>query len=109
MGGTLTFPIDDAFKAMVKGAKTLHLVKDQGVYLMKFGKTPKSNVVVYAKGFDPNKVDFDEWYNKAHSVCGGDDFGESIDAKFFANAIAKGARVVKIKLTATRMSIEASR
>lgn len=110
MGGTLTFPIDDAFKAMVAqaGKGTVHLVKDQGVYLMSFGKKPKDNKVCYAKGFDPNKVEFDDWYDKAHSVCGGDDFGESIDAKFFANAIAKGAKTVKIKLTATRMSIEAS-
>lgn len=113
MGGTLTFPIDDALKAMVKQAVDLKgqvlLVKDQGVYLMSFGKTPKTNKVVYAKGFNPTTDDFDDWYDEARRICGGDDFAERMKPDFIANAISKGAKGLKIKLTATRMTMEASR
>lgn len=113
MAGTLTFPIDPAFKAMVdqavKTKKPLLLVKDQGVYLMAGGKTPKDNKVVYAKGLNPSVDDFDDWYDKAHRVCGGDDFGENIPTDFFSRAIAGGAKTLKVKLTATRMSLEATR
>jgi hypothetical protein len=113
MAGTLSFVIDTAFKEMVdqavKAKKPLMLVKDQGVYLMAGGKTAKDNKVVYARGLDPNKDDFDTWYDKAHRICGGDDFGENIPTDFFSRAVAGGAKTLKVKLTATRMSLEASR
>jgi hypothetical protein len=113
MGGTLSFPIDDALKAVVdqavKAKKPLLLVKDQGVYLMAFGKTPKQNKLVYANGLDPHKVDFDSWWDKAARICGGDDFGENLPTEFFEKVIAKGFRTIKIKLTSTRMSLEASK
>jgi len=112
MAGTLSFPIDTAFKAMVAQAveakKPLMLVKDQGVYLMVRGRTGEDNKVVYARGLNPSNVEFDDWYDKAHRICGGDDFGENIPTDFFAKAIAGGAKTLKVKLTATRMSLEAT-
>ena len=111
MGGTLSWSIDDAFKAMVdKAVKTkqpIYFVKDQGIYLMTDAKP--NNLVVYAKGFDPNKAKFDDWYDRAHRVCGGDDFGEKLGTEFLAKVCAAGAKVLKIKLTSTRMTMEATR
>jgi len=110
MAGSLTWPIDEAFKAMtaqaVANKAPVKFVKDQGVYLMAFGKKPKENKIIYAKGFDPNKVAFDDWYDKAHSVCGGDDFAEDIPTAFLEKLIAKGSKGFRIKLTSRNMTME---
>lgn len=118
MGGTLKWAIDDAFKAMVaqavKNGGDVLLVKDQGVYLMSHGPKVKkgakpNNLVCYAQGFDPEKVDFDTWYDKAHRICGGDDFGEGLPAADFAKWVAKGYVELQVKLTATSMAFELSK
>lgn len=112
MAGTLKFAITPDFKAMIEQAektkKPVCLVKDQGVYMMSFGRqAPKGNKVCYADGLDPNKADFDDWYDTAHRICGGDDFAEHIPSDFFRRAIDKGCKMVKVKLTARNMSLEA--
>lgn len=57
----------------------LYIVKDQGVYLMPASEgKPDVNHVIYARGLDPSKSPFDEWYNKARDGLGGDDFAENI-------------------------------
>jgi hypothetical protein len=57
--------------------KTFLFVKDSGIYLMNgWGeKDYKNNVVVYAKGYEP---DSDDCWNKCRDAVGGDDFGEAI-------------------------------
>lgn len=106
MSGMLKWAVNDAFRAMVdqavKRKGRLCLVKDDGVYLMSFGKTAKENKVVYAEGLDPKA---DDWYDRAHAICGGDDFGEDFRASDFANALAKDAKIVKIKMTARSMAV----
>ena len=90
MGGTLLFPIDDAFKAMVdqavKANSPLKFVKDQGVYLLAFGAEVHQNKVCYALGFNPKVDDFDSWYDRAHRICGGDDFAGDMDMAIAAEA-----------------------
>ncbi len=90
-----------------RGQKDILFAKDQGVYI--FGKeapTPKPEDVeptvvasveevfttrdpycaangsplIYADGFDPNIVEFDDWWE------GGDDFGEHLPVSLFYNA-----------------------
>jgi len=39
----------------------------------------KYRYVIYAKGFNPNEVAFEDWYDKLHKICGGDDFVELLD------------------------------
>jgi hypothetical protein len=57
----------------------LFIVKDQGVYLMPAAEgKPAVNHVIYARGLDPSKSPFDEWYDKARDGLGGDDFSENI-------------------------------
>jgi hypothetical protein len=111
MPGTLTWPIDDAFRAMVELAEhrkeDILFVKDQGVYLMARGLT--DNAVCYAEGFNPEKDDFDDWYDKAHTICGGDDFAETIPlATFQMMAGNKHMRKIEISISETHMNIGAS-
>jgi hypothetical protein len=57
----------------------LHFVKDHGVYLMSnavLGENAKRDVV-YAAGYDPDKVPFEEWH------IGGDDFVELLERETF--------------------------
>lgn len=112
MGGTLTWPVDENLRAVTSQAvatkKPVKFVKDQGVYLLAFGKkAPKDNKIAYAKGFDPEKVNFDDWYDKAHRICGGDDFAEDIPTEFLERIIARGCKTFSIKLTARSMNMEA--
>ena len=59
----------------------LVFVHDQGLYVMSNGTPglPMGENVVYAEGFDPEKVPFDEWWEGARAIVGGDDFAEYID------------------------------
>jgi hypothetical protein len=60
------------------GKPCLQFVHDQGLYLMSNGipGEPIGENVVYAEGFDPSKVEFDQWWEGARAVVGGDDFVE---------------------------------
>lgn len=72
----------------------LFLVKDQGVYLMSNGipghkrADGERHQVVYAQGLNP-ETDPD-WYDAAHYLCGGDDFGELIPMATIEAALAQG-------------------
>jgi len=64
----------------------LWFVKDDGVYILSNGDPgdvledgDTKLFVVYADGFDPKKVDFDDWYHRAREGLGGDDFVDVID------------------------------
>ena len=70
----------------------LHLVADHGIYLMSNGHDPEEPKTspenparaVYAEGFNPDKVEFDTWWDGKQAAMGGDDQclflpGESIE------------------------------
>ncbi|MIE72484.1 DUF3085 domain-containing protein [Salmonella enterica subsp. diarizonae] len=56
------------------------LVKDHGLYMMSEKGAINDNTgkrrVAYAEGFNPDVVEFDDWYPALHDICGGDDFCE---------------------------------
>lgn len=60
----------------------LHFVHDQGLYLMSNGRPsqPKDdpNRVIYAEGFNPEKEAFEDWWEGARAIVGGDDFVEPL-------------------------------
>lgn len=62
----------------------LILVKDDGLYFIpEIGERNESGRyinIAFAEGFDPDKVDFDDWYDLLRASVGGDDFGEEVDA-----------------------------
>lgn len=61
---------------------SLLLVKDHGLYFMSeegpINPETKRRLVAYADGFDPDTVEFDDWYDRLRELCGGDDFAETI-------------------------------
>lgn len=69
-------------------APALFFVHDQGVYCMSNGipaqllpGEDKRMLVAYARGCDPNAgVPFDDWYETARALVGGDDFAETLSA-----------------------------
>ena len=63
--------------ASVEMNRPVHIVKDDGIYVMVFHMKPSSNVIAYAIGYNP-KIDGDEVWDKAREAVGGDDFGEEI-------------------------------
>lgn len=105
MSRTYKWPIDAAFKSMVAQAVTrkapIILVKDQGVYLMSTGAKAKDNKVVYAEGFDPSKVAFDDWWE------GGDDSIDRLPHDLFRKMVAAKAKTCVIKVTSKQIKIEA--
>ena len=62
----------------------LLLVKDNGLYFMaekgELNPDTGRRLVAYAEGFDPDKADFDDWYDTLRDICGGDDFAETIES-----------------------------
>lgn len=60
----------------------LSFVKDQGIYVMSNGKPQLDNDdpgrVIFAQGFDPTKDAFDDWWEGARQLVGGDDFVEPL-------------------------------
>ena len=88
----------------------LLFVKDRGVYLMSNGtphlpnpNNPKSSLVAYAKGHDPEKDD-DTW-EADREECGGDDFGEFIEAESIRKAINRGKKTMSITMTLETFTI----
>tara|TARA_R110000737_G_scaffold211296_2_gene228961 strand:+ start:614 stop:982 length:369 start_codon:yes stop_codon:yes gene_type:complete len=57
--------------------KLFWFVKDSGIYLMNGwgNQDPKKNVVVYAKGYNPES---DDCWDRCRDAVGGDDFGEGL-------------------------------
>jgi hypothetical protein len=91
----------------------LWFVKDSGVYLMSNGQPRQidpegdgeRSLVAYAKGHNPT-VDGNTW-DADRAECGGDDFGEFIEAAFFRKAINEGRAQIIIRIRAKSFSLEA--
>ncbi len=85
-------------KAQRLAPPALQFVKDDGVYLMSSGiphlpdparqGDPDASRVVYAQGFDPNVEAFDDWYDGARRILGGDDFAHALPLDLFGPALA---------------------
>lgn len=106
------WPLQDNID-MDKVPPALFLVKDQGVYLMSSGipnlKDPKANdenrsLVLYADGLNPEKNEFDDWWNKAIDIMGGDDCCISLEISFFEKALRNKADKVIIAVTPSQVS-----
>ena len=80
--------------------KGFYLVKDEGIYLMNAFNTRSgnNNHVIYARGYNPNTLDRDLVWEKAHYVSA-DDFAEFIplSSKAIDSLIDGGD--IKVKLT----------
>jgi hypothetical protein len=102
---------DDNFKAITKPveAPAVLLVHDQGVYLMSNGQPRdivkgESSFVAYAKGCHPDRDP--DWYDTAHALVGGDDFGETLPwARELKQLIDSGAKTVSLKFTQSTIEI----
>ena len=108
-------------EAAARFGPSLHLVKDEGVYLMSNGapaemiERPRPNGdgmmqscrVVYAKGFDPYAEDRGDVWDKARAAMGGDDSVEDIGADFWKQVFASNsATTLVIEATNGRFNIE---
>ena len=91
----------------------LHLVHDQGIYLMSNG-TPrqlvssdsKSSIVVYEKDCNPNTPD--DWWDTARRKVGGDDFAEHVGLDWWDAYIKRYPRMEKpfrIRMNKDSMSL----
>ncbi|EGT5656564.1 DUF3085 domain-containing protein [Citrobacter braakii] len=84
------------------------LVKDHGLYMMSEDggfdpETQKRLTLSYAEGFDPDRVEFDDWYEDLREICGGDDFCETIasDNAAFSDVIDNN-RDLRVAFTPTQ-------
>jgi hypothetical protein len=90
-------------------APAVLLVHDQGLYLMSNGNPRDivkgtSSFVAYARGCDP--VADDDWYDTAHALVGGDDFGETLPwARELKSMIDRGDKTIEIEMTAETLAI----
>lgn len=88
----------------------LWLVGDDGVYLMSnckpaFMRTPEKQFVVYAEDLDPEKVDFDTWWDKKNEAFGGDDGVEFIPLEDIDNERVLGGEWVEIDVTPQSIAV----
>lgn len=92
----------------------LLLVKDQGVYLLSNGSPSLlvegtgGHVVAYAREADPTSAgEFDDWYDAARQIMGGDDCAETLALTMFEPVLALLADddTLKIKVTATQIQV----
>lgn len=88
------------------------LVKDHGVYFMaeRGERQPsgRQKIIAYAVGCDPEVDAFDDWWERANSEFGGDDFGEFLDPQegVFAR-ILRSEDDLEVSATTTHLSLEA--
>tara|TARA_B100000614_G_scaffold262909_1_gene300678 strand:+ start:173395 stop:173772 length:378 start_codon:yes stop_codon:yes gene_type:complete len=112
-------PLFDHAKAASKHRPTygqepipsLHLVGDQGVYLMSSGIPPiaedkdnRIHQVAYAEGTDPNDGGF-EWYENKRALYGGDDGVDAVPLHMFEKAMARDSETFTITLTARSIRV----
>lgn len=90
----------------------LHLVKDQGVYLMSNGLPflPKSDgksgsEVAYAREATPNAMNFDDWWSNAQRIMGGDDCVITLPVEMFEEALRSGTTIIRLKATSKTISV----
>lgn len=97
----------------------LWLVGDQGVYLMSNG-TPGDRIsvegdggpgrerhfVAYAAECNPDKLEFDDWWDAKNRIFGGDDGSDYLPLSMFEKVLGLDDDAkVKIKLTASKISV----
>lgn len=87
--------------------KQFFIAKDDGAYVgASIGEA--QNCIFYFKGCDPKKDK--DYYDKAHSLFGGDDFGEHLDARpVLAAAADSSVTSLKVNITKTTITVEAFR
>lgn len=86
--GSVTFKTETLIPVILEARKNhcpVLLVKDHGLYMMSEDggfdpKTQKRLTLSYAEGFDPDRAEFDDWYENLREICGGDDFCETIES-----------------------------
>lgn len=91
----------------------LWLVGDQGVYLMSNGdpsdaisEEPRKLRVAYAKGFNPEVDEVDDWWHKKQDFFGGDDFVEALPwCEGIKEQIDAGATTIKIRVNKNSMRL----
>jgi len=119
MGGTIAFSVEEVKELVehVKGSKkfrkpygegeeypALWFVHDQGLYLMSNGEPPQKGEkegklrVAYADGFDPSKGEFEDWWDGAREIVGGDDFVEPIPVEDFEGVLSAAEKAGKDRL-----------
>ena len=111
--GTATFKASETLNNLValaaKKNDPLMLVHDQGLYLMVFGIQDPADqskaLCVYAEGCDPQKDE--DWWDAARAICGGDDFGEELNAREVWPLIA-GGHGLKVSFSETHMTMKAA-
>lgn len=87
----------------------LWLVKDNGIYLMGnavFMKGQETAVLAYAVEANPEKLSFEEWWENAGRIMGGDDSCESLRVEWFEKAIASGKPTFRLRITQKSIGIE---
>lgn len=101
---------DMELNPQVKEEAAIFLVHDQGVYIM--SAAPERQLIqagdhcvcVWAAGCNPEKDD--DWWDNAHRLVGGDDFGEALGfpkdwatAKFSRLIVHMTAKTMRMSLT----------
>lgn len=82
----------------------LWLVKDQGAYLMSNGvdadtqNAGQQRPVAYAAACDPTALPFDEWYDNARTIVGGDDCCIALPLHWFEQAMASGVATIRLQV-----------
>lgn len=98
---------DEEFRKVLNASivrnKNVHLVKDDGIYMMVFGPTAEQNTIAYAIGFNP-KTDGDDVWDRARDAVGGDDFGEPMLNPQQAKAYYKGENF-ELEITETQFTL----
>lgn len=89
---------------------SLLLVKDHGLYIMSekgpLDPVTKRRQVAYAEGFNPDVAEFDDWYDRLHDICGGDDFTEIFSPEdSMMQAVIKHNINIRISFTERSFSI----
>ena len=88
----------------------LLLVKDQGVYLMTNANFPQSpserGTVAYAEGMNPTVDEFNDWYETARRVMGGDDMSQGLPASWYKLSESAKKRKFQLRITSKAVALK---
>lgn len=65
-----------------------------------FKEGQKRADLAYAHEADPTKLDFDEWWENARNIVGGDDCAIALPIEWFQNVIGTGKPTLRLQLLA---------
>jgi hypothetical protein len=82
----------------------LWLVGDQGVYLMS-NAAERNEQVAYADQSNPEKMDFDEWWNAKQDIFGADDGVEFLSIEGLRRGLNPGGKIT-LEISSQEISIE---